>query len=358
MLLISSAFASVANVKGMVVNGTTRRPCAGDEIVLLSLSHEGMNETARSIIDSHGRFMLPVADQQVTHIVRVTHQGVIYHKLVQTDSTPLLINVYDVAQRLDGIHAVMDVQRFEATSDQLEVKQLITMRNESKPPRTLMKDRAFEIQLPPEAKVEYGLVQVEEQQPLKQKPIAGDRPGEYYFVFPMRPGDTRFAVVYRVPYKGEATVQPTLRNRNERFVVMVPNSMKFEPADATVFQPMPGASLDNVQGTAPLDHDKSASFRISGTGTLTELQGRQRSATESGTTSMPRPGGGLGAPIGLPDPLEEYRWRILSVLAVMMLVGGAVVVARGRRPPLAAKQRPAERRVPVRRFLGWTTERQ
>jgi hypothetical protein len=290
--------------------------------------------------------MLPVVDPQLAHIVRVTHQGVTYHKVVQAGPTPLLINVYDVAQQLEGINAVMDVQRFEATSDQLEVKQLITMRNESKPPRTLMKDRAFEIQLPPEAKVEYGLVQVEEQQPLKQKPIAGDQPGEYYFVFPMRPGDTRFAVVYRVPYKGEATVHPIIRNRNERFVVMVPKSMKFEPVDAAVFQPMPGASSDNVQGTAPLDHDKSASFRISGTGMLTELEGRQQPATES-ATSTPRPGGGLGAPIGLPDPLQEYRWRILSGLAVMMLVGCGLVVARGHRLPPTAKQPPVARRVPV-----------
>jgi hypothetical protein len=53
--------------------------------------------------------------------------------------------------------------------------------------------------LPPQSQVQYGLVQVGEEQPLKQRPIAGNHQGQYYFTFPMRPGDTRFAIVYRVP---------------------------------------------------------------------------------------------------------------------------------------------------------------
>jgi hypothetical protein len=212
-----------------------------------------------------------------------------------------------------------------------------------------MKDRSFEIQLPPQAELEYGLVQVEEGEPLKQKPIAGDHPGQYYFVFPMRPGDTRFAVVYRIPYKGEATIQPTIRNRHERLVVMLPNSMKFEPTNAGVFRPMPGATSDNVQGTAPLAPDTTVSFRISGTGMLTELEGRRQPATESETASRPRPGGGIGAPIGLPDPLHDYRWSILSGLA-MMLLGGAVVATRRHSLPHPAVQQPVSRKVPARQI--------
>ena len=71
----------------------------------------------------------------------------------------------------------MDVQRFEATADTLEVRQLITMRNDSKPPRTLMNDRPFEISLPADAQVESGLVQVENGKPLQQKPCAVSRRG-------------------------------------------------------------------------------------------------------------------------------------------------------------------------------------
>src|SRR5438105_3570809 len=63
----------------------------------------------------------------------------------------------------------------------LEVKQLVTMHNASKPPRTLMNDRPFSIQLPPEAQVLSGLVQLGDGEPLKSKPAPGERKGEYAF---------------------------------------------------------------------------------------------------------------------------------------------------------------------------------
>ena len=40
-----------------------------------------------------------------------------------------------------------------------------------------------------------------------------------------------------------------------------------------------------------------------------------------------RPGGGLGPSIDAPDPLEKYRWYILSGFATV-LVGGAIYIAR------------------------------
>ena len=335
---------SAADLKGTIVNGTTRRPGASDEIVLLSLSQEGMNETGRDRADSRGRFSLPVADPQATHVVRVIHQGVSYHRMIEAGVKPIAIEVYDVARQLEGVSAIMDVQRFEATSDQLEVKQLITVRNDSQPPRTLMNDRPFEIQLPPEAQVQSGLVQVEEGQPLKQKPVPGDQKGQYYFVFPIRPGDTRFAVVYRLPYSGEALVEPKIRNPLEKFVVMLPKSMMFQPKAAGIFEAMPGTTPDNVQGAAPLSADQVVAFRISGTGTLQELEGRRQEAQSGKTDPATRPGGGLGAPIEAPDPLQKYRLPI--VVGMTLLMGlGAVYVVRKTRLPRAEKHHWAGRPV-------------
>jgi hypothetical protein len=143
----------------------------------------------------------------------------------------------------------MDVERLEATDETLEIKQLITVRNQSRPARTLMNDRPFEIQLPADAHLESGMVQIEDGQPLKQKPMPAEQKGQYYFVSPIRPGDTRFAVVYRLPYNGEALIEPQIRNPLERFVIMMPKSMKFAPKTMDVFQPMLGTTPDNVLGT-------------------------------------------------------------------------------------------------------------
>jgi hypothetical protein len=41
-----------------------------------------------------------------------------------------------------------------------------------------------------------------------------------------------------------------------------------------------------------------------------------------------RPGGGLGAPIDAPDPLEKYRWPIIGAFVVLLAIGGWIVTKR------------------------------
>jgi hypothetical protein len=330
IMLATTALAAAVDLKGRAINRTTMRPAVGDEVILLSLSDAGMSEAARSQTDAKGNFRLTVAEPKLTHVVRVVHQGIAYHQLVEPGTRPVAVAVYDVADRVDNVAAVMDVERFEATNDMLEVKQLITVRNDSRPPRTLMNDCPFEIQLPSEAEVKSGMVQVEDGQPLKQKPIAGDRKGRYHFEFPIRPGDTRFAIVYRMPYNGQALIQPSLRNPSEKFVVMVPKSMKFDPQAQGVFHSMPNTTLDEVQGTDAVTGGQTIAFRISGTGMLEELRARRQEAEPTKTTSANAPGGGLGPPIEAPDPLQKYRWQILAGITVLTLSGAIYVTMKTR----------------------------
>jgi hypothetical protein len=342
MVLAMSPIATASEVKGTVVNGTTNLPGASDEVVLLSISADGMQETARGKVDRHGHFSLPIADPNATHVVRVIHEGVTYHKMLATAAKLVLIKVYDLATKLQGVSAVMDVERFEANDGQLEVKQLITVRNSSQPPRTLMNDRPFEIQLPADAYLESGMVQIEEGQPLKQKPVPGEQKGQYHFISPLRPGDTRFAVVYRLPYNGRALIEPHIRNSLERFVVMIPKSMKFEPKNADIFKPMPGTTPDNVLGTAPVMPGQTLAFQVSGTGMLEELEGGRQ---QTQPAPKVRPGGGLGPPIDAPAPLNNYRWQILASLTVLMTLGASfTLMLRPKLLPASAPELAVFRR--------------
>jgi hypothetical protein len=54
-----------------------------------------------------------------------------------------------------------------------------------------------------------------------------------------------------------------------------------------------------------------------------------------------RPGGGIGVPIGSPDPLSKYKWWILAGLAIL-LIGGAAFLLKKRSdliPGSSASQR-------------------
>src|ERR1700704_3463562 len=185
--LVASIPASAGDLSGKVMNGTTKKPAVGDQVVVLTVSNGKMTEGPRAKTDGAGHFSLIVADSRVPHLVRVVHQTVPYETMTEPDANMVAIQVYDIADKLDALTAVMDVQRFEARSDTLEVKQLVTMHNASKPPRTLINDRPFSIQLPPEAEVLSALVQVAESEPLKSKPVRGEGKDEYYFRSPLRP---------------------------------------------------------------------------------------------------------------------------------------------------------------------------
>ena len=187
-----------------------------------------------------------------------------------------------------------------------------------------MNDRPFSIKLPPEAQVLSGLVQVGESGPLKSKPVSGERKDEYYFHSPLRPGDTRFAVVYRLPYSGKAMVEPRIRNVQERFVIMLPKSMTFEPQDGGIFQAMPGVSPDNVQSTGPVTLGQTLAFRISGTGTLAELQGRQQPSPSIQPVGQPDQGFQTSPGTSRRDKL------ILSGLGVVLLVFSVVLIVETR----------------------------
>jgi hypothetical protein len=323
MVLSSANLLFAKDLKGIVINGTTGKAAVGNEVMLLSLSNEGMNETASTRTDNAGRFVFHFAHPAETYVVRVLHQGVPYHTVNGPDGKTIRIQVYDVVEKLDGVSAIVDVERLEATNETLEIKQLVTIRNQSRPARTLMNDRAFEVQLPSDAHVESGMIQIEDGQPLKQKPVPGEQKGQYYFVSPIRPGDTRFAVVYRLPYNGSALIEPQVQNPLERFVVMLPKSMKFEPRTTGIFQPMPGTTPDNVLGTAPVKPNQTVAFHISGTGSLQELEGRKQPTPPEPKV---RPGGGLGPPIDAPAPFYENRWPILASLGVLMMLGSVFAV--------------------------------
>ena len=75
-------------------------------------------------------------------------------------------------------------EHLQTEGDTLQVIEEIVMRNASNPPRTLMNDRPFEIQLPPEAEVIAGKVQIGGAQPITRKSAPGGQKGQYYFLFP------------------------------------------------------------------------------------------------------------------------------------------------------------------------------
>jgi hypothetical protein len=337
--------APAATLTGKVTNGTTKKPQGGDDVVLLALS-QGMQEAARTKASASGDFKFDVTADGGPHLVRVNHAGVNYFAWVPPGTTTADVQVFEAASKVEGIAGTVNIMPLQAVDGTLQVTELYAVRNMSEPPRTQMSDQAFEFYLPEGAQVEGSLAQGPGGQPVNSAPVPQNEKNRYAFVFPLRPGETRFQVSYHVSYSGQATITPRPLLSFEHLVVMLPSSMKFQPAAGAQFQPMPSENGAEVRVSSSIKPGDKLAFTVSGTGQIQETE--EASAGRSGA-QMPqrgRPGGGLGAPEETPDPLHQYRWFILGGLAVVLAVGAFWATTRQPAPPAEIPARAAVRELP------------
>jgi hypothetical protein len=368
MLLLASA--SAQTLTGTVKNGTTNKPAAGDDVVLLSLG-QGMQESGRTQTDAKGNFSVKLDNPSSPHLVRIIHQGVTYHKMAPPGTTSVDVDVYDVSKKVQGISVTADVMRFQAQGSELQGIRLFAVNNSSDPPRTQMSDQSFEFYLPDGAQVDQSMAMTAGGQPINSAPVPQKQKNRYAFVFPLRPGETQFQVSYHMPYSGAVSVDPNTLYGAQHFVVVLPKTMQFSPATGAAFKAMQDPRQDDavVQVASNTTAGQALAFKISGTGTMSdeaeETKNQQASPVGGAQTSGggavagrdSRPGGGLGPPIDAPDPLEKYRWYILGGFGVVLVAGAIYIATRSKAAtipdysptdaelgiPPAPKSKPADR---------------
>jgi hypothetical protein len=333
-LLLLGSIASAQTLAGTLKNGTTGKPAAGDEVVLIKLA-QGMEEAARTRADASGHFSFNLPDAG-PHLVRAIHQGVTYHRMAPPGVSSVEVAVYDVSKKAEGVSVTADVMRFQAQGNELQGIRLFAVDNNSNPPRTQMGEEHFEFFLPEGAQIDQAMAMTAGGQPIKSSPVPEKEKNCYGFVFPLRPGETQFQVVFHLPYSGELNVDPKPLYGAQHFVVMVPKTMQFAGAPGTDFKAMkdPRQSDAVVQVASNTQVGQPLAFRIAGTGALGEAGDDSQGSADSGTAGTAgrdaRPGGGLGPPIDAPDPLEKYRWYILGGFAIVLAAGGVYITSRSR----------------------------
>ena len=352
LVILFTSFAAAQTLTGTVKNSTTGKPSAGDEVVVFKLG-QGMEESGRTKTDAKGQFSFKLDDAQAPHLVRAIHQDVTYHRMAPPGTTSVAVEVYDVAKKVDGITVVADIMRIQAAQGQIAVTREFGVQNTSTPPRTQMNEHNLEFYVPDGAHVidDSATATTENGNPLKSAPVPEGEKNRYSFIFPLRPGLTRFEVTYQLPYSGSANLDPKSLYPLEHFVVMTPKAMQFTAAASSAgfksinYPNEPDASVQVASNTTP---GQNLAFKISGEGTLETGQESGAQGSSEGEQSSPggapgaqsnnRPGGGLGPPIDAPDPLQKYRWWILGGFAAVLVIGGVYVASRQQSAARALKR--------------------
>jgi hypothetical protein len=326
-LLVLAPAVSAQTLTGRVKNATTGKPGSGDDVVLLSLGN-GMEEAGRTKADVKGNFSFKL-DNAGPHLVRVIHQDVTYHRMAPPGTTSVEVEVYDVGKKVEGIEVVADIMRFQAQQGQMQIERTFAVQNNSKPPRTQMSEHNLEFYVPDGATVTEGQAMTAGGQPVKSDPApeGQNAKNKYAFVFPLRPGETRFEVIYTLPYTGSINIDPKSAYPLQHFVAIAPKSITFDPAPGTNYSltNFPGQPDANVEVASNAQIGQALAFKLTGEGLLAAPSDENGQGAQAQGS---RPGGGLGPPIDAPPPLRKYQWWILGGFAAALLLGGIFIASR------------------------------
>ena len=98
-LFLVATLAQAATLTGTVTNGTTNKPSAGDEVILIKLA-SGMEEAGHTKSDAQGKFTFTFDDAISPHLVRAIHQGATYHHMAPPGTNSVSVQVYDVSKKV------------------------------------------------------------------------------------------------------------------------------------------------------------------------------------------------------------------------------------------------------------------
>jgi hypothetical protein len=197
-------------------------------------------------------------------------------------------------------------------------------------------ERAFELYLPAAARIDSLLAADPGGIGVLISAAAVTRePGHYTVNFPLRPGDTKFAVNYDVPYAGHARFHHQIRYPMQQVAIMLPPAMTFK-SNPSGFHLLAASDANaQVQAINAVESGEVPAFEISGTGSIPALTAETKIGPQSQTPAVT--GSALPVPgkPGSPDPRRRDQasrrppsapgsiWEM--VIAFFFLVCGLLV---------------------------------
>ncbi len=336
-LLACSLTAAADPLKGVVQNLTTRKPSVGDEVILKKIGN-GMEDVGKTRTNARGEFSFNVPQAQQPYIIWIDHQGVTYTGRAMPGSSAVTVHVFDSSADVKDINVIEQAMLFHTgdAPNTLTGEEIFSVNNASTPAKTLVKPHTLEFYLPEGANISESSVRTGAGTDIKSPVVPQGEKNKYAFTFPIRPGETQLHLVYTLPYSGNLKIDPKLDKPVETLIVAAPESIKFSPAESSLFQSrnnpqFKGVNFFVAKNVTP---QQQVAFEIAGTGAMP--QPAQEAGGEAPGGAEGRPGGGLGTPNTMPSPMQSAQWLFLGVLTLFLGAGAVFVYTSNQHAPNAA----------------------
>ncbi|MGH9465725.1 MAG: hypothetical protein ACRD1Y_00055 [Terriglobales bacterium] len=337
------------NVVGAVLNLTTGTPLANAPVQLIQLQGE-MNAVAQTSTDAGGHYRFS-ENSAGPFMVQVNYQGVPYFAKVTKGQAETNISVYSVSHQRSLLHVDAEIMVLQPAQGQLAVVNEYRVDNGLQPMRTLAAPGGiFRFRVPPGAHVDMVRVVAPDEMPLARQALPTADHDVYGVNTPLRPGETRIQISYRVPYSGlKAAITETPVFAPRHFEVYVPQPMSFQGAGFSQVGADQGYNVYGITaGTVPA----TLSFHVSGSaplppavasgaaeqpdnGATTGAAGSSAGTTATAEASAPPPAAAVGA-VPAPTFLERNKWTVLILLALAAAAGFGILLSRSEPEAVAA----------------------
>jgi hypothetical protein len=333
MLSLFAIPAFAGTVTGTITNGTTGKPAADVEMILIQLQG-GMQPVAKTKTDANGQYRFDHPGLGAgPMLIRAVYRGVNYHEPATPDKTTVNMEVYEPTDKASAFSVTVHAIILQPTGSDLAVTEEYNISNKTQPPMAYYRaDGSFIFSVPAGAQltnVSAGAAAAG--MPVVQSPIDKGH-NEQAIAYPFRPGDSQVSLSYKVPYPADqAALNFTSRYPVEHFGVFAPPSVTISASALTAAGQAQGFSAytrNSVAANSPV------AVSVSGTA---PPPAQDADAGPSGGDNSQNPSvnsrieTGNAVPAAsvttLPARIDDLKWIIVGGF-VALFVLGLIFVAR------------------------------
>ena len=331
MVLAPLWVAEAGTVHGMVNNGTTGKPAAGVEVILIELQG-GMQPVANTKSDAKGEFAFDNPGLGAhPMLVRAVYHGVNFHQPVPPGSSNVQVNIFESSTDAKIINVPSHVVVFQPNGSTLIVGEEYEIENKSRPSQAYFRaDGNFDFSLPEKAQLQQVAASGPTGMPVVQAPI-DKKNNRYSIAYAFRPGQSRVRYSYEIPYPGNATtVKISTIYPGGRLIVVAPPTVQVSGQGLAAGGQEQGMSLygrDDVPAGAIVAVNLSGTAPPPDAGSGDADQGQQGRDAQQG--------GGEAAGVGIqqvPGRLDVLKWPVIIGFVCVFALGAILLV---RKPVVA-----------------------
>ena len=312
-----------ATVHGTVNNGTTGKPGAGVEVVLIQLQG-GMQPVANTKTDASGNFAFDnpnIGGQPM--LIRAVYKGVNFHQPLPPGKDSISVEVFEPTGDAKTISVPSHVVIFQPNGASLIVGEEYGVKNDSKPPQAFFKlDGNFDATLPDNAQLKQIAASGPSGMPVVQTPIEKGK-NKYAISFAFRPGESEVRLSYELPYPNNkiAVRLPTLYGGG-RLLVVAPPSVQLTGDGLQMAGQEQGM---NIYERASISTGTIITINLSGTAPPPAAANAPDAGGAPGRAENVQGGDAPAAIQSIPGRLDEYKWWLVGGFCVLFLFAAVLL---------------------------------